>query len=134
MPLERPTLAQDARYGSWLSPPTETPAKPLRASQGRLKGYSPKKAGSTDGRPAKWCGWYMRTLYGGGPEYNVAWNWSKRGVATSPQIGAIVVWRHHVGYISGQRNGKWVVTAGNSCGGRVCSYTPSLKGAVFRSV
>ncbi len=22
-------------------------------------------------RPARWCGWYMRTQFGGGPEYNL---------------------------------------------------------------
>src|SRR5262245_25593560 len=28
-----------------------------------------------DGRPARWCGWWMRTQKGGGPELNLAANW-----------------------------------------------------------
>ena len=30
-------------------------------------------------RPGKWCGWWMRTQLGGGPEYNLARNWARRG-------------------------------------------------------
>src|SRR5262245_7320825 len=30
-------------------------------------------------RPRAWCGWWMRGQRGGGPELNVAWNWSKWG-------------------------------------------------------
>ena len=26
-------------------------------------------------KPEKWCGYYMRSLLGGGPEYNLARNW-----------------------------------------------------------
>ena len=42
-------------------------------------------------RPDAWCGWYMRTRHGGGPEMNVAANWRKYGSPGSPQVGAIVV-------------------------------------------
>jgi hypothetical protein len=84
------------------------------------------------GRPSAWCGWYMRTRHGGGPEMNLAWNWSRYGSAAPPQIGAIVVWRHHVGEIVGQApNGQWIVLSGND-GGQVRSRARSIAGAVVR--
>ena len=83
-------------------------------------------------RPRKWCGWWMRTQLGGGPEYNLAWNWRKYGSPASPQVGAVVVWRHHVGMIVGEAsNGKWLVRSGN-WGGRVATAARSVSGAVIR--
>lgn len=83
-------------------------------------------------RPRQWCGWWMRTQLGGGPAYNLAWNWSRYGSATSPQVGAVVVWRHHVGIITGQAsNGQWIVKSGND-GGRVRERARSVSGAVIR--
>jgi len=61
------------------------------------------------GRPAAWCGWYMRTQVGSdpGPAYNLARSWAHYGSnAGRPSIGTIVVWPHHVGKIIGQENGK----------------------------
>ena len=83
-------------------------------------------------RPGAWCGWWMRTQRGGGPEYNLAWNWSRRGQPTEPKVGAVVVWRHHVGEITGRaKNGQWIVRSGND-GGRVRERPRSVAGAVFR--
>jgi hypothetical protein len=83
-------------------------------------------------RPGKWCGWWMRTQKGGGAHLNVAWNWSKWGSPASPQVGAVVVWRHHVGMIVGRAaNGKWLVKSGND-GGKVRTRARSVAGAVFR--
>jgi hypothetical protein len=83
-------------------------------------------------RPGKWCGWWMRTQRGGGPEFNVAWNWRKYGSPTVPQVGAVVIWRHHVGEITGQTaDGRWIVRSGND-GGRVRERARSVAGAVFR--
>jgi len=83
-------------------------------------------------RPGRWCGWYMRTRRGGGPEYNLAWNWRKYGSASGPQVGAVVVWRHHVGEITGRAsNGQWIVRSGND-GGRVRERARSVAGAIFR--
>ena len=83
-------------------------------------------------RPRKWCGWWMRTQRGGGPELNVAWNWSRWGRSSGPQVGAVVVWRHHVGEIVGRAaNGKWLVRSGND-GGRVRTRARFVAGAVFR--
>ena len=83
-------------------------------------------------RPGAWCGWWMRTQKGGGPEFNLAWNWSRWGKATEPMVGAVVVWRHHVGEITGRtKNGQWIVRSGND-GNRVRERPRSVAGAVFR--
>jgi len=86
-------------------------------------------------RPSRWCGWYMRTQLGGGPEYNLARNWAKRGrPLNGPRVGAVVVWSHHVGLITGKTNdGQWIVRSGND-GGRVRERPRSVAGAVFRKV
>ena len=83
-------------------------------------------------RPRQWCGWWMRSRRGGGPELNLAWNWSRWGRPSSPQVGAVVVWRHHVGEIVGRAsNGQWIVRSGND-GGAVRTRARSVAGAVFR--
>lgn len=84
------------------------------------------------GRPSAWCGWWMRTQLGGGPEYNLAANWRRYGRASGPQVGAVVVWPHHVGIITGRAsNGQWIVKSGND-GNRVRERARSVAGAVFR--
>jgi hypothetical protein len=95
-------------------------------------GYSSGRSSGAGPRPAQWCGWWMRTQRGGGPEYNLAWNWTKYGSPGSPQVGAVVVWRHHVGEITGRAsNGQWIVKSGND-GGRVRERPRSIAGAVIR--
>lgn len=86
-------------------------------------------------KPARWCGWYMRTQLGGWPEYNLARNWAKRGRPLSgPRVGAVVVWPQHVGMITGRtKEGTWIVRSGND-GGRVRERPRSVAGAVFRKV
>jgi hypothetical protein len=70
-------------------------------------------------KPARWCGWWMRTQKGGGPEMNLARNWARWGSPSGPRVGAVVVWPHHVGLITGQTaSGEWIVRSGND-GGRV---------------
>jgi len=96
----------------------------LGAGSMRFSGVGP--------RPRRWCGWWMRTRRGGGPAFNVAWNWRNYGRSTSPQVGAVVVWRHHVGEIVGQAsNGQWIVRSGND-GGAVRTRARSVAGAIFR--
>ncbi|MBN8910933.1 MAG: hypothetical protein J0H65_02530 [Rhizobiales bacterium] len=74
----------------------------------------------------------MRTQRGGGAHLNLAWNWSKWGRPSGPQVGAVVVWRHHVGEIVGRAaNGQWLVRSGND-GGAVRTRARSVAGAVFR--
>jgi hypothetical protein len=88
------------------------------------------------GRPAAWCGWYMRSQVGAdpGPEYNLARSWAHYGSnAGGPSVGTIVVWRHHVGKIVGQENGQWIVESGND-GHAVRARPRSLAGAIaFRN-
>ena len=83
-------------------------------------------------RPSRWCGWWMRTQKGGGPELNLARNWKNWGRPSGPRIGAVVVWSHHVGMITGRTaSGQWIVKSGND-GGRVRERPRSVAGAVFR--
>lgn len=79
-------------------------------------------------KPGRWCGWWLRTQLGGGPEYNLARNWAKRGSpASGPQVGVVVVWRGHVGIITGKAaDGRWIVKSGND-GNAVRERARSLK-------
>ena len=84
------------------------------------------------GRPAAWCGWYMRSQVGSdpGPEYNLARAWAHYGANSGgPTVGVIVVWRHHVGKIVGRENGQWLVRSGND-GHAVRTRPWSLAGAI----
>jgi hypothetical protein len=84
-------------------------------------------------KPARWCGWWMRTQKGGGPELNLARNWANWGrPAHGPRVGAVVVWSHHVGLITGRtKDGQWIVKSGND-GGQVRERPRNVSGAVFR--
>ena len=99
----------------------------------RQEGYKSARVG---GRPAAWCGWYMRQQVGAdpGPQYNLARSWAHYGSnAGGPSVGTIVVWRHHVGKIVGQVNGQWIVQSGND-GHAVRTRPRSLAGAIaFRN-
>jgi hypothetical protein len=87
------------------------------------------------GCPARWCGCYLakklqvsnqRPLW-------LARNWAHYGRrADGPAVGAIVVWRHHVGQIVGQQDGQWVVHSGND--GRAIRTRPRsvAKAIAFR--
>ena len=87
---------------------------------------------ATGARPARWCGWWMRTQKGGGPELNLASNWRHWGRPSGPRVGAVVVWSHHVGMITGRTaSGQWIVKSGND-GGAVRERPRSVAGAVFR--
>jgi hypothetical protein len=85
-----------------------------------------------------WCGAYMRRVFGASdPRLNLARNWASVGSnAGGPQVGAVVVWPHHVGVIRGGPNsaGEWLVESGND-GHAVRTRYRSLHGAIaFRSV
>lgn len=100
---------------------------------GRLSSLSDfGRYGGVGPRPRQWCGWWMRKQLGGGPQFNLAWNWRHYGSPTTAQVGAVVIWRHHVGMITGQSsNGKWIVKSGND-GGAVRERARSVSGAIFR--
>ncbi len=106
-----------------------------RSSERMSLGYSSYASSGRNGagsRPRKWCGWWMRTQRGGGPEFNLAWNWRKYGSPAAPQVGAVVVWRNHVGQIVGRAaDGRWLVQSGND-GGRMRARPRSIAGAVIR--
>jgi hypothetical protein len=109
---------------------TSLPLAPAEA-----RGYGSRHSAASQhpgGRPSRWCGWWMRTQKGGGPELNLAHNWVHWGRASGPQVGAVVVWPHHVGMITGRTaGGEWIVKSGND-GGRVRERPRSVAGAVFR--
>ena len=123
-----------------LSPASSMPSPFAAAASNAAKPNSIVKRASigrhaVGPKPARWCGWYMRTQLGGGPEYNLARNWAKRGrPLNGPRVGAVVVWPHHVGLITGKtKDGQWIVRSGND-GGRVRERPRSVAGAVFRKV
>jgi hypothetical protein len=105
----------------------------MRHRQYASRGYGMGTAHSGVGaRPARWCGWWMRTQKGGGPELNLASNWRHWGRPSGPRVGAVVVWSHHVGMITGRTaDGHWIVRSGND-GGKVRERPRSVAGAVFR--
>lgn len=96
-------------------------------------------------RPRAWCGWWLQTYTGVTSaatrlNLNRAIEWARVGVSTTPRLGAIVVWRHHVGKITGvAADGRFLVMSGNSGGRRghrtVTERPRSLRGAVaFRAL
>src|ERR1700760_1730087 len=90
--------------GLGLSNVGNTNARYSRHSRSSHRNESFRSAHS-GGRPAAWCGWYMRQQVGAdpGPQYNLARSWAHYGSdAGGPSVGTIVVWRHHVGKIVGQ--------------------------------
>jgi hypothetical protein len=88
------------------------------------------------GRPAAWCGWWLGHHLGmANRNLWLARNWASVGHnAGGPRVGAVVVWRHHVGIITGRAGSKWVVKSGND-GHAVRERPRSIAGAIaFRSV
>jgi hypothetical protein len=82
-------------------------------------------------RPRAWCGWWLsRHLGMNNRNLWLARNWASVGRnAGGPQVGAVVVWRHHVGIITGRTGNKWVVKSGND-GHRVRERPRSIAGAI----
>jgi hypothetical protein len=90
-----------------------------------------------DGRPTAWCGWQMRQWFGGDDKYNMAEEWAHRGTPARPgefNTGVVVVvWPHHVGYITGYdtKTKEYIVKSGNSGPHRTITEHPrSLKGVI----
>lgn len=86
-------------------------------------------------RPGRWCGWWMQLHTGITSamthlNLNAAREWQRVGEATVAAIGAIVVWPHHVGQITGvASDGRWIVKSGND-GHAVRERARSLRGAI----
>lgn len=88
------------------------------------------------GRPAAWCGWWLGQQLGmTDRRLWTARNWASVGSSSGgPRVGAVVVWPHHVGIITGRAGNKWVVKSGND-GHRVRERPRDLSRAIaFRSV
>jgi len=68
-----------------------------------------------DPRPHSWCGWWMRHYLGvADRSFNLARNWTRYGSpAGGPSVGTIVVWRSHVGIITGRSGDGWIIKSGN---------------------
>jgi hypothetical protein len=83
------------------------------------------------GRPGAWCGWWLGQQLGM-PRRDlwVARNWASVGSrAAEPAIGVVVVWRHHVGIITGRAGSQWIVKSGND-GHAVRERPRSISGAI----
>jgi len=84
-----------------------------------------------------WCGSYL-SKHLGIPDRRLALAraWASEGSnAGGPGVGVVVVWRHHVGIITGRTpDGQWIVHSGND-GGAVRTRPRSIAGAIaFRRV
>lgn len=101
-----------------------------------LGGGLMREAGRVIGRPAAWCGWWLGQHLG--MPLRKLWlarNWASVGSsAGGPAPGVIVVWRHHVGIITGRQGNQWIVKSGND-GRRVRERPRSVAGAIaFRRI
>lgn len=113
-----------------------SPGSAPNVAQTRAGGARTVRRHATGGRPRAWCGWWLgqhlgmplRSLW-------LARNWASVGSsAGGPQVGTIVVWRHHVGLITGHSAKGWIVKSGND-GHRVRERPRSLAHAIaFRRV
>jgi hypothetical protein len=97
----------------------------------RVTGRHLHNEGAFDPRPAAWCGWWLRQQLGVADRlYNLARAWARWGQpAHGPAEGVIVVWRHHVGLITGRAGGQWIVKSGND-GHAVRERPRSLAGVI----
>ena len=122
-----------------------SPWKAMQRKDATTYRGNPSSGVSVGPRPRAWCGWWLQTYTGVTSamthlNLNAAREWSRVGHPTTPQIGAIVVWRHHVGKITGvAADGRFLVMSGNSGGRRghrmVTEHPRSLRGAIaFRAL
>jgi hypothetical protein len=85
----------------------------------------------SSGRPGAWCGWWLSGHLGmNDRKLWLARNWASVGhAAGGPDVGVVVVWRHHVGIITGRSGSGWVVKSGND-GHAVRERVRSIAGAI----
>jgi hypothetical protein len=83
------------------------------------------------GRPSAWCGWWLGNHLGlSDRKLWLARNWASVGHnAGQPDVGVVVVWRHHVGIITGRSGSGWIVKSGND-GHAVRERVRSIAGAI----
>jgi hypothetical protein len=99
--------------------------EPLSVAQGAWR-----EAKRAVGRPRAWCGWWLGQHLGMPlRELWLARNWARVGSPASPGPGVIVVWRNHVGIITGRSDKGWIVKSGND-GRAVRERARSVAGAI----
>jgi hypothetical protein len=91
---------------------------------------------TSDPRPSRWCMWWLRRELGipksafPPGEYNLARAGRFIGQpAHGPAIGVVVVWRHHIGIITGKTQAGWIVKSGND-GHAVRERSRPVNGAI----
>lgn len=134
--VARAVKAKRAGKPIYLYPTRKRPPATRQRWQHDIAGGLSQVVGRALARPAAWCGWWLGQHLGM-PDRRLwlARNWASVGSnAGGPQLGAVVVWRHHVGIITGRQGERWVVKSGND-GRRVRERPRSLAGAIaFRLV
>lgn len=84
-----------------------------------------------------WCGIYLsQYFHKTDRRLWLAREWATEGKpAPGPEVGVVVVWRHHVGVIVGKTDaGQWIIHSGND-GNAVRTRPRSVAGAIaFRYV
>ncbi len=108
---------------------------PVVHQTARAEGMTRADRHATGWRPRAWCGWWLgqhlgmplRSLW-------LARNWASVGAPAQPGPGVVVVWRHHVGIITGRTAAGWIIKSGND-GHRVRERPRSVARAIaFRRV
>jgi hypothetical protein len=70
--------------------------------------------GKPAGCPHAWCGCWLASHLGiSDRSLWLARNWARIGHSSSPQVGAIAVWPHHVGQISAVDGNRILLLSGN---------------------
>jgi hypothetical protein len=93
--------------------------------------HAGRVAQSGGGRPGAWCGWWLENQLGlNDRKLWLARNWTSVGSnAGQPAVGVVVVWRHHVGIITGRSGSDWIIKSGND-GHTVRERVRSIAGAI----
>jgi len=105
------------------------------ARRGKHLRHARARVAHAGGRPRAWCGWWLgRQLGMANRNLWLARNWVSVGRGARPGVGVVVVWRHHVGIITGRAGSKWIVKSGND-GHAVRERPRSIAGAIaFRAL
>ena len=108
-------------------------AEGLGAGLSHMLESAGRNAAAARRRGLAWCGAYMADVMHVAGAYArelwVAANWARWGHPASPHVGAVVVWRHHVGKIVGGEPGSWIILSGND-GHAVRARRRSLAGVI----
>jgi|SRR5215471_7747789 len=129
----RPVIGRAA--GSFVHRHQYQPRKEVMPPDGQASPVAwPRSAPGTaaDYRPHAWCGWWMRQQLGvSDRRFNLARNWARWGrPAGGPQVGAIVVWPHHIGRIVGPCQGHVCLIQSGNDGHAVRTRERSIAGAI----